>query len=260
MLFPIIKTVKLDENVTNYEYHMLNRDLILHYDNSKCIDCGFCHRVCPITIYKGVELKKTAIGTPKQMKINSDQKVVCNTDNCVWYGMCTYICPGYTLELFIDGQKRNILVENSVLPEFEEEIRVLDNGQKVRKVVQGSIRITCTEEDTNIIDSFTKECAVGALSRAENEIVIDKDQCILCYKCTEASESIEKYKNIKVKVFRDRFKNVKGEISTVWNGIMSRVLGQEGKIKGIVNYSNNKIADSILRLMGLDAEKDSEIK
>jgi D-alanyl-D-alanine carboxypeptidase len=41
---------------------------------------------------------------------------------------------------------------------------------------------------------------------------------------------------------------------------MGRVLGQEGKIKGIVNYSNNKIADSILRLMGLEAEKDSEIK
>jgi Fe-S-cluster-containing hydrogenase component 2 len=260
MLFPIIKTVKLNENLTNYELHMLNRDLILHYDNSKCIDCGFCHRVCPITIYKGVELKKTAIGTPKQMNINSNQRVVCNTDNCVWCGMCSYICPGYTLELFIDGQKRNILVENGVLPEFEEEIRVLDNGQKVRKVVQGSIRITSTEVDTNIIDSFTKECAVGALSRAENEIIIDKDKCILCFKCTEASESFEIYKNIKVKVFRDRFKNVKGEISTVWNGIMGRVLGQEGKIKGIVNYSNNKIADSILRLMGLEAEKDSEIK
>jgi Fe-S-cluster-containing hydrogenase component 2 len=201
-------------------------------------------------------LKKTAIGTPKQMNINSNQKMVCNTDNCVWCGMCCFLCPSYALELFIDGKKKNILVENGVLPEFEEEIRVLDNGQNVRKVVQGSIRITSTEVDTNIIDSFTKECAVGALSRAENEIVIDKDKCILCFKCTEASESFEIYKNIKVKVFRDRFKNVKGEISTVWNGIMGRVLGQEGKIKGMVNYSNNKIADSILRLMGLEAEKE----
>ena len=51
-------------------------------------------------------------------------------------------------------------------------------------------------------------------------------------------------------MLRDRFKKVKGDPSSVWNGIMLRVLGKEGKIKGIMSRSQNKLVDSVLRLMG----------
>ncbi|MHA1492269.1 MAG: hypothetical protein ACTSRI_21780, partial [Promethearchaeota archaeon] len=73
-----------------------------------------------------------------------------------------------------------------------------------------------------------------------------KDKCILCFKCSEAAQN---YDNISVKVFRDRFKKVKGEPSSVWNGIMLRVLGKEGKIKGIMSRSQNKLADAVMRLL-----------
>jgi Fe-S-cluster-containing hydrogenase component 2 len=211
--------------------------------------------VCPVTVSIYNEpLKKTAIGTPKEMNIESDKKIVVDVNKCIWCGSCSWICPGYTLELLINGEKKLILVENGSLPEFEEEVRSLESGQKVRKVVEGSITITCKEKDTKKIDAFCDECSVGALSREGKEIIINKDKCILCFKCTEAAKQ---YDHIEVKVYRDRFKNVKGEPSSVWNGIMLRVLGKEGKIKGIMSRSQNKLADSVLRLMGKTTREET---
>ena len=257
MSLPSKKAIQVDENITDYEYKMLSHDMVLHYDESKCIECGFCHYVCPVTISIYDEpLKMTAIGTPEEMKIDSDKKIVVDTDKCIWCGCCSWICPGYTLELFINGEKRINLVElSNSLPEFEEEVRTLDNGQKVRKVVEGSITITCDEKDAKVIDAFCDECSVGALSRKDNDIIIDKDKCILCFKCTEAAKN---YDNISVDVKRDRFKKVKGDPSSVWNGIMLRVLGKEGKLKGIMSRSQNKLATSVLRLLGKETLEEEE--
>ena len=254
MSLPAKKTIEIDENITQYVYKMLNHEMILQYDESKCIQCGFCHRVCPVTVSIYDEpLKKTAIGTPEEMKMESDKKIVVDTDKCIWCGSCTWICPGYTLELLINGENKVLLVENGSLPEFEEQVRTLENGQKVRKVVDGSIKITSTEKDNKVLEAFADECSVGALSREGKEIKIDTDKCILCFKCTDASK---KYENISVKVFRDRFGKVKGDPSSVWNGIMLRVLGKEGKIKGILSRSQNKLADSVMRLMGKETLED----
>ena len=247
MSLPSKKAIQVDENTTKYVYRMLNHEMELIFHEDKCLECGFCHRVCPVTVSIRDEIyKKTAIGTPKEMRIESDKKIVVDTEKCVWCGCCTWICPGYTLELFINGEKKLNLVDNGSLPEFDEEVRTLENGQKVRKVVEGSITITCNEKDAKVIDTFCDECAVGALSRKDKKIEIDKDKCILCFKCSEAAQN---YDNISVKIFRDRFKKVKGEPSSVWNGIMLRVLGKEGKIKGIMSRSQNKLADAVMRLL-----------
>ena len=39
---------------------------------------------------------------------------------------------------------------------------------------------------------------------------------------------------------------------------MLRVTGKEGKIKGIMSRSQNKLADSVLRLMGIKEEEEIE--
>ena len=255
MSLPSKKAIQVDDNTVDYEYKMLNHVMVLRYHEDKCVECGFCHRVCPVTISIYDEpLKRTAIGTPKEMKMESDKKIVVDTEKCVWCGCCTWICPGYTLELFINDEKKLNLVENGSLPEFEEEVRTLDNGQKVRKVVEGSITVTCDEKNTKTIDAYCDVCAVGAMSREGNEVIVDKDKCILCFKCSEAAPD---YENISVKIFRDRFKQVKGDPSSVWDGIMLRVLGKEGKIKGIVSRSQNKLADSVLRLLGKETKEES---
>ncbi len=255
MSLPSKKAIEIDENITHYQYKMLNHEMILKYDESKCISCSFCHRVCPVTVSIYDEtLKRTAIGTPDEMGIESDKKIVVDTEKCIWCGCCSWICPGFTLELLINGEHKINLVDNGSLPEFEEEVQTLDNGQKVRKVVEGSITFTCGEKNNKTIDSFCDECATGALSQKDSDIEVDKDLCVLCYKCSEASEN---YENISVKIFRDRFKHVKGDPSSVWNGIMLRVLGKEGKIKGIVSRSQNKLADSVLRLLGRETEEES---
>ncbi len=256
MSLPSKKAIEIDDNITHYEYRMLNHDMVLKYDESKCIQCGFCHRVCPVTVSIYDEpLKKTAIGTPEEMGVESDKKIVVDTEKCIWCGCCTWICPGYTLELLINGENKLLLVENGSLPEFKEEVRTLDNGQKVRKVVEGSITITCNEKVDKVIEAFTEECAVQAMSKEGKEIKVDKDKCILCFKCSDAAKN---YENIEVKIFRDRFKDVKGEPSSVWNGISLRVLGKEGKIKGIMSRSQNKLADSVLRLLGRPESDEEE--
>ncbi len=257
MSLPSKKTIEVDENITDYEYKMLNLDMVLQYDESKCIQCQFCHYVCPVTTQivdgKEVPLKRTAIGTPTQMGIESKKKIVVDTSKCIWCGSCSWICPGYTLELLINGEPKLLLVENGSLPEFEEEVRELENGKKVRKVVEGSIKITCNETDEKVIDAFADECAVGALNRKDKSIEVDTDKCILCFKCSEAAK---KYENIEVVIHRDRFKQVKGEPGSVWNGIMLRVLGKEGKIKGIVSRSQNKLADAVIRLLGKESVEE----
>jgi NAD-dependent dihydropyrimidine dehydrogenase PreA subunit len=256
MSLPAKKTVQIDENITHYVYKMLNHESVLKYDESLCIECGFCQRVCPVTVSIYDEpLKKTAIGTPEFMKMDSDKKIVVDTDKCIWCGSCSWICPGYALELLINGENKILLVENGSLPEFEEEVRTLEDGQKVRKVVDGSITITCNEKDTKVIDQFADECSVSAMSRDGKTIVVDKDKCILCFKCSDA---VKKYKNFEVEVHRDRFKKVKGEPGSVWNGIMQRVTGKEGKIKGIMSRSQNKLADAVMRLMGEKVEEEEE--
>ena len=251
---PSKKAIEVDENITNYEYRMLNHDMVLKYDESKCLECGFCHRVCPVTVSIYDEpLKKTAIGTPEEMGIESDKKIVVDPNLCVYCGSCTWICPGYTLELLINGEKKVLLVENGSLPEFEEEVRTLENGNEIRKVVMGSITVNSTEKDTATIDKFCDECAVGAMERQDKEIIVDRDKCILCFKCTEAANN---YDNISVEVHRDRFRNIKGEPSSIWNGIMLRLLGKEGKVKGILSRSQNKLADAVIRLLGREETEE----
>jgi formate hydrogenlyase subunit 6/NADH:ubiquinone oxidoreductase subunit I len=156
MSLPSKKAIQIDENTVDYEYKMLNHVMQLRYHEDKCVECGFCTRVCPVTISIYDEpLKKTAIGTPKFMNIESDKKIVVDVEKCSFCGSCSWICPGYTLELYINSEKKILLVENGSLPEFEEEVRELETGQKVRKVVEGSINITSTEKDTKILDAFT---------------------------------------------------------------------------------------------------------
>ena len=111
MSLPSKKAIQVDDQTTIYEYRLLNHDMQLVYHEDKCIECGFCHRVCPVTvsIYDEV-LKKTAIGTPEEMGMESDNKIVVDTEKCIWCGCCTWICPGYTLELLINGEKELLLV------------------------------------------------------------------------------------------------------------------------------------------------------
>ena len=258
MSLPAKKAIEIDENTTQYLHKMLNHEMVLEYNESKCVMCGFCHRVCPITISIYDEVyKRTAIGTPEEMGIESDKKIVVDVDKCIHCGLCSIFCPGYALELLINGEKKLLLIENNSIPEFKEEVRELENGNKIRKIVDGSITISCNENDVKLIERFAGECATGALSRNEKNIEIDKDLCILCFKCSEAAKN---YENITVKVYRDRFMDVKGEPGSVWNAIMLRVLGKEGKIKGIISKSQNKLVDAMMRLLSKEKEVENEEK
>ncbi|MHA2186325.1 MAG: 4Fe-4S binding protein, partial [Promethearchaeota archaeon] len=176
MSLPLKHAVEIDENITHYEFKLLDQIQVLKYDESKCVECGFCHRVCPVTISIYDEpLKRTAIGTPTEMKMESDKKIVVDTEKCVWCGTCDWCCPTHALELLLNGEHKINLVENGSLPEFDSEERTMEDGREVRKIVEGSITFTSTEKDKKVIDTYCEECAVGALSRKDSEIEVDKD-------------------------------------------------------------------------------------
>ena len=54
--------------------------------------------------------------------------------------------------------------------------------------------------------------------------------------------------------------DVKGEPGSVWNAIMLRILGKEGKIKGIISKSQNKLVDAMMRLLAKEKEGENEVK
>ncbi|HEC38680.1 MAG TPA: hypothetical protein ENI29_10630, partial [bacterium] len=61
MSLPSKSAIEIDENITHYEFKLLDQTQVLKYDESKCVECGFCHRVCPVTISIYDEpLKRTA--------------------------------------------------------------------------------------------------------------------------------------------------------------------------------------------------------
>ena len=62
MSLPSKKAIQVDDNTIDYEYKMLNHVMVLRYHEDKCVECGFCHRVCPVTISIYDEpLKRTAM-------------------------------------------------------------------------------------------------------------------------------------------------------------------------------------------------------
>ena len=76
MTLPSKKAIR-EEDITNYEYKMLSHNMLLRYDESKCVECGFCHRVCPVTVSIYDELlKKVNKQATKKDHIEASKKLM----------------------------------------------------------------------------------------------------------------------------------------------------------------------------------------
>jgi len=243
MSLPSKKVIEIQENVYSHEFKMLNHVSELIFNNDKCIECDFCAKVCP----------KECIGSPEDMEVEPDLKRYVDIDTCIFCGICCVMCSGFALNLRINGESDKILLkENGSLPEIKaKELTIEETGQKIQKLVEGTTKIESTEKKVKIIEKFVKECVVGALSNKGTEIILDKDQCINCFKCQKAAE--KDYSNINVEVTRARIPN-EGEVSSVWKRITEALLGLSGAVMDLEGPTRKKMAEQVLKLLGKQAK------
>ncbi len=242
MSLPSKKIIEIQDNVYSHEFKMLNHVSELIFNNDKCIECDFCAKVCP----------KECIGSPEDMGIESDLKRYVDIDKCIFCGICSFTCSGFALNLRINGEPKLLLIENGSLPELKsKELKIKETGQKIQKLVEGTTKIESTEKKVKTVEDFIKECVVGALSNKGIEIIVDKDQCINCYKCQKAAE--KNYPKINVDVTRARIPN-EGEVSSVWKRITEALLGLTAAITDLQSPTKKKMTEQVLNLLGKQAK------
>lgn len=242
MSLPSKKIIEIQDNVYSHEFKMLNHVSELIFNNDKCIECDFCAKVCP----------KECIGSPEDMGVESDLKRYIDIDKCIFCGICSFTCSGFALNLRINGEPKLLLIENGSLPELKpKELKIKETGQKIQKLVEGTTNIDSTEKKVKTVEDFVKECVVGALSNKETEIIVDKDQCINCFKCQKAAE--KNYLKINVDVTRARIPN-EGEVSSVWKRITEALLGLPAAITDLQGPTKKKMTEQVLNLLGKQAK------
>jgi len=238
MSLPSKKIIEIQEGVFSHEFKMLNYVSELIFNNDKCIECEFCAKVCP----------KECIGSPEDMEIDSDLKRYVDMEKCIYCGICSFMCSGNALNLRINGEPKLLLQENGSLPELKpKKLTIKETGQKINKFVEGTTTIESTEKSVKVVEKFVKECVVGALSNKGTEIIVDKNQCINCFKCEQAAE--KNYPKITVNVSRARIPN-EGEVSSVWKRITEALLGLEGAITDLQGPTKKKMTEQVLKLLG----------
>ena len=62
MSLPAKKAIEIDENITHYIYKMLSHESILKYDETKCVECGFCPLYDSVILSGLPELYHSSVG------------------------------------------------------------------------------------------------------------------------------------------------------------------------------------------------------
>jgi len=132
--------------------------VVLTIDKTKCIGCDLCTSICP----------KEAT---TRAKTNGGFTVEVDVDKCVLCGACVPFCPTSAISLTLNGEPKNVLVEEQGLPTPMRKIEI--DGSKCP-----SDCVKCAEA-----------CPVEAIRIGEgHEISVDMDKCLRCPWCVDACD------------------------------------------------------------------------
>lgn len=215
-MIPYRGMTKVEDNLHKYELRLLTYKSELFYDLNKCIGCLFCIQTCP----------KEAIS--RIMEKNIEYNIV-DMEKCVMCGICDYICPSNAFQLFIEGERKNLLLENKSLPKL---VITEINGKKgiLRKFIDGRLKIDITKW-TSDCKPCVDICPSGCLSINEkNKLEVDEEKCIYCANCERECEKLGKEF---IKVIRKRllYEGNIDEFSTPWNEIVKKLISFEEMAK-----------------------------
>jgi len=225
----LVKTEQ--EGLHKYQLRLLTYKTELYYDLNKCIGCLFCIQTCPKesisrTVEKGVAYN------------------VVDMETCAMCGICDYICPTGAFQFFIEGVRKNLLVDNKSLPQLTV-TEINGKEQKLRKFVDGKLIIEMTKW-TDDCKSVADVCPSGCLSmNAENKLEINEDLCIYCGNCERESMNLEKEGLIKVVRRRLLYKGKIDEFSAPWNDIVKKMVSFEVMAKELKGKAGEEAANRV---------------
>lgn len=228
-MIPYKGMTQVEDGLHRYELRLLTYKSELFYNLDKCIGCLFCIQTCP----------KEAITRTVEKDVAFN---VVDMEKCAMCAICDYICPSGAFQFFIEGTRKNLLVENKSLPTlFVTEV----NGktQKLRKFIDGKLQID-ESQWTADCNSCAEVCPSGCLSINDaNKLEIKEENCVYCGNCERESMNIGKEGLIKVTRSRILYKGEIDEFSTPWNDIVTKlvsfeVMAKELKSKAGAQASN----------------------
>ncbi len=200
-----------------YELRLLIHKSELFYDLNKCIGCLFCIKTCP----------KEAISR----KVEKDTEFnIVDMTKCVMCGLCDYICPANAFEFRLDGERKNLMVENKSLPKLLV-TEIEGKKEKLRKFVEGQLQIDMKKWNAKC-KPCAEICPSGCLSLNEaNKLIVDEEKCIYCGNCERTAIKMGKENLIKVIRKRILFEGKIDEFSTPWNEIVKKLVSFEEMAK-----------------------------
>ncbi|MHA1277536.1 MAG: 4Fe-4S binding protein [Candidatus Helarchaeota archaeon] len=234
MAIPFKGMCKVEDHLHKYELRLLTWKAELYYDLNKCVGCLFCIQTCP----------KEAISRVVERNVEFN---VVDTELCSMCGQCDYICPSNAFQFFIDGERKNLLVENNSLPPL---IVTEINGKKgkLRKFVEGRLEIDLTKWTAECNPAIDK-CPTDCLSlNAEKNLEVDESLCIYCGNCER--ECMNAGKDDVIKVIRKRllYKGALDEFSAPWNEIIKKLVSFEEMAKDLKAKSAIEASDRVKTL------------
>lgn len=231
LAIPYKGMTKVEEGLHKYEMRLLTYKSELFYDLNKCIGCLFCIQTCP----------KEAISRTVEKDIAFN---VVDMELCSMCGICDYICPSGAFQFFIEGVRKNLLVENKSLPTL---LVTEINGktQKLRKFVDGTLLID-KEKWTAKCNSCAEVCPSGCLSINEaNKLEINEEKCIYCGNCERECIRLDKEGVIQVIRKRLLYKGELDEFSTPWNDIVTKLVSFEVMAKELKSKAGTQASERV---------------
>ncbi len=238
-----MRTPKLQQNIladgrVEYLERYINHESALVFDNSKCIDCGFCQIVCPR------EAIKEKID---QTHESGSLQYIVDQQKCNYCGVCQILCPTDALTLLIKGEPRLIIQETKVMPLIES-VPIEVGGKVIKKFLEGSIAITPRGKLTKQMSELLVNCCpTRAIEIEGQQVNVSNENCIFCTRCSRVATLHQL--PFTITVFRSSIHRKGHDVSTLWNDVAARLLGQAGKIEGMKGDISYKIADRVIQLM-----------
>ena len=222
---------KVEDHLHKYELRLLTYKSELYYDLNKCVGCLFCIQTCP----------KEAISrtTEKGVEFN-----IVDMEKCAMCAICDYICPSNAFQFFIEGERKNLLVDNKSLPKLV--VTEVDGKKgKLRKFVEGRLQIDMTKW-TDDCKPCVDVCPSGCLSlNEENKLEVNEEKCIYCGSCERECIKLGKENIITVIRRRLLYEGDIDEFSTPWNEIVKELVSFEEMAKDLKTKATGQASSRI---------------
>ena len=228
----------LEDGRIEYLERYVNHESALLFDNTKCIDCGFCQIVCP---------KEAIKENPNNAHQEGAFQYTIDQQKCIYCGICEIFCPVGALTLKLKGEPRLIIQETKMMPQIES-TPIQVEGKIIKKVLEGSISITplgkVTKKNSELL---VNSCPTRAIEIETQKVNTSSEKCLFCTRCTRVVKQHDLH--FTLTVCRSYIRRTGHDISTLWNDVATRLLCPTGKIEGMKGDVSYKIADRITQLM-----------